>query len=386
LLYPVNSERQPPKILICLPFFTLGGAETQAYLLADYLHNTLKIDVEVCAFYNKTGQLCQILKRKNIPYFLYEAELSILHKKGIKKIFFLLKFGLFLRKRKYDNIIPFTYYPNLICNLIKIISGAKNCFWNQRGMELLPISKLEDIAKFFKPKYIGNSQACIDYIYKRHHVKNQNGIVIRNAVNIEPPKLSKEEWQKRINKELDTVIITCVANFYPEKDHPVIIRALSYLINELKITQSIKLVLAGNAPNEFFLFRVKAMVMDLKLQNEVVFIDASDDIAGLLESTDIGLLASISEGCPNAILEYMACKLPVVATKIPAIIEIFGENYDFYFEAGEEKILAEKLKVLIENNSLRQDIGENNCDIVFKKFSPQKMFDGYKKLLKLSHE
>ncbi|MCS6818841.1 MAG: glycosyltransferase family 4 protein, partial [Chitinophagales bacterium] len=81
---------------------------------------------------------------------------------------------------------------------------------------------------------------------------------------------------------------------------------------------------------------------------------AVDDIGNLLEQSHIGLLSSLSEGCPNSILEYISFGLPVLATRIEAITDVLGDDYEFLFEPGNEFDFAEKALKLLSSSELRK--------------------------------
>src|SRR5207248_8996951 len=63
-------------------------------------------------------------------------------------------------------------------------------------------------------------------------------------------------------------------------------------------------------------------VRTLGLGEIFVFLGHRADIPQLLSCCDIGVLASKSEGLPNAVLEYMAAGLPVIATTVGGVPEI----------------------------------------------------------------
>jgi len=60
---------------------------------------------------------------------------------------------------------------------------------------------------------------------------------------------------------------------------------------------------------------------DLAIRSRVTQLGHRDDIAALLGAMDLGVLASHEEGLPNAILEYLAAGLPVVATEVGGTAE-----------------------------------------------------------------
>jgi glycosyltransferase involved in cell wall biosynthesis len=64
---------------------------------------------------------------------------------------------------------------------------------------------------------------------------------------------------------------------------------------------------------------------------------------------------------PNTVLEAMACGLPIIASDIPAHRELIinGKN-GLLVPVKNPKALADAIKLLIENKSLRNKLGEDN--------------------------
>ena len=98
---------------------------------------------------------------------------------------------------------------------------------------------------------------------------------------------------------------------------------------------------------------------------------------------DVFVLASLEEGLSLTILEAMACKLPIVATKNTGVESIYSK-YDFklLIEPKNPKDIAEKINSLYENNILRKKLSQNALKTVSKGgFSWTDYGIRYKKLL-----
>ena len=74
---------------------------------------------------------------------------------------------------------------------------------------------------------------------------------------------------------------------------------------------------------------------------------------------DIGVLCSESEGFPQAILEYMAVGLPVVASAVGGISELVVEGETGFLVSPNDPIaFATDLRFLIENPELSNRMGK----------------------------
>src|SRR5262249_52403895 len=74
------------------------------------------------------------------------------------------------------------------------------------------------------------------------------------------------------------------------------------------------LALAGDGPDRAWLLHQLAGRPPLR--DRVHWLGPRDDVPSLLKSADILVLASLWEGMPNAVLEAMAARRPVVATAV----------------------------------------------------------------------
>ena len=153
-----------------------------------------------------------------------------------------------------------------------------------------------------------------------------------------------------------TVIIT-VGELNTNKNHTQVLRALS----ELRKT-NLHYLIVGTGENEL---KLKKMVKQLSLQNNVSFLGFRKDIPELLSASDIFILTSRREGLPRAILEAMAVGLPIIATNVRGNRDLVkhGENgYSVQLDDVQQTILA--IEALSSSKSLRESMGEINREVV----------------------
>src|SRR5437016_10039663 len=70
--------------------------------------------------------------------------------------------------------------------------------------------------------------------------------------------------------------------------------------------------------------RLERHVGRLGLQNQVALVGArrSEELGAWYSAADLFCLASEREGCPNVVLEAIACGCPVIATRVGGIVEV----------------------------------------------------------------
>ena len=131
----------------------------------------------------------------------------------------------------------------------------------------------------------------------------------------------------------------------------------------LEIKPKIKFIIIGDAKSDSSLYynEVKDLVKKEKLTDSIIFTGWRNDITNIIRDLDIVVLPSTTypEGLPNAIIEAMALKKPVVASNIPGPSDIVvdGET-GFLTPTGDTKIMAEKIIYILNNQEISRKMGE----------------------------
>jgi glycosyltransferase involved in cell wall biosynthesis len=75
---------------------------------------------------------------------------------------------------------------------------------------------------------------------------------------------------------------------------------------------------------------------------------AFDDVAVWMAASDLVTLPSYMEGCPNVVLEALACGRPVVATRVGGIPEIMNNDCGRLIEPRDSSDLAQALASVLK--------------------------------------
>lgn len=154
----------------------------------------------------------------------------------------------------------------------------------------------------------------------------------------------------RANPRGEPPRMVMVARFAPPKDHALLLRAL-HRLKGLPWT----LDLVGDGP---LLEKVKALAGNLGLADRVRFLGARRDVDRVLAEAQVFVLASRWEGLPLSVLEAMRAGLPVVATEVGGVGEAVVEGVTgFLVPRGDEEALSQKLRLLLQDPRLREQMG-----------------------------
>jgi glycosyltransferase involved in cell wall biosynthesis len=108
-----------------------------------------------------------------------------------------------------------------------------------------------------------------------------------------------------------------------------------------------------------------------------------EDMPDRYRQMDMLLIPTVREGLSVAVLEAMACGLPVVASNCSSLPEQIDEaKGGFLCPVGDTKAFAAKINLLADSPRLKNEMGHYNRCKVEKLFSIDKMVGAYKKLFK----
>jgi glycosyltransferase involved in cell wall biosynthesis len=370
---PLGSDRLlvGRRVLFVLCGFDLGGAERQALHFARYLAE-LGCDVRVWGHHlHQPGPEMVIdhCDAAGIPWAVYRFRWPCRKAALVRDAWRMLR-G--LRRERPDVILPYTTWPNVGCGLTWRWSPARVCVWGQRDIRLRG-DVVERLAYRNASVVICNAAHEIDHLRRVLGETRAPVHVVHNGIELAPAQRSRAEWRADLGIDTAAPVATMVANFRPGKDHATLLRAWGQVLAGSSDCGSRPRLLLAGAHQESYA-ATQQLAGDLGLLDSVNFLGQVKDVAGLLRASDIGILATADEGLPNAILEYMASGLPVIATDLPGNREALGEATErSFYMPGDAGSLAARLEALLYAPDLRKQMGARNRQRTSTEFSITKM-------------
>ena len=130
-------------------------------------------------------------------------------------------------------------------------------------------------------------------------------------------------------------------------------KGYAYLLLALEGLHNVELTLVGDGP-----LRVELEQLAKKNNVKVNFVGniAHDKIIPYLQEADVFVLPSLNEGMSNAILEAMACGLPIIATDTGGSRELVREN-GMIVPKADAPALRMAIEKLVHHPDLRKTMG-----------------------------
>ena len=233
---------------------------------------------------------------------------------------------------------------------------------------------------YFCDYFVSNSESGFKNRFRKI---SGNFRIIRNGIDLSSFK-SNWEVQKSIVNELQLdgrrCVIGKIASLSHKKDHETFLCAAHILLQ--KNPNLIFLVVGKSVDNR--LEELKYLSQQLGIQDSIVFTGYRPDVEQLIQLLDIVVLLTqknYAEGMPNAVIEGMAAKKPVIATRGGGTDEIIqdGVNGILVTPASPDELAGSILK-LIRDRALASKLAKNGRLFVEQNLGMERYIKQYDEL------
>lgn len=287
------------RILLFMPEYVWGGAETQFRFLIDWAeNNSWPLDVVIEHMYQTSYDNNNITSYKCVRFFDFQWHDASLRKKKFDIIRFLLK-NCIKDYIQYNKCL--IYLPNdiewtsvLKCFGIKIVYSERN----DASFILMRPNYFKKLIQF--DCVIANSlvaQTKMKSVLKRDVIYIRNGKQIPDNIDIKP--------DHRIKK----ILVPATINTHKNQ-----LMVLKFLYENRDFQGTI--LFAGQIASKIYASRLRGFIRKHKLQNRVKLLSYVEDLGPLYRTADLVILPSFVEGTPNVVLEAFAYCRPVIVSDI----------------------------------------------------------------------
>lgn len=312
-----EATRNAPRIRVLHVFGSMerGGAETRT------LEVMRRIDRRRYAF-----DFCVL---SGVPG-AYAAEITRLGGEVVacplrpRPLTFVARFATLLRRGGYDVVHSHVHHFSGVVLLIARLAGVRT-----RIAHIRTVHDGHDARAAYRratrwllarsaTTVIGVSESAMDAFFGASWTADDRRRVIYNGV--DRGRFTACDARARVRAELaverERPLVAHVGNFTPAKNHRALVAIIAATV---ALRPDVMFVLVGDGALRA---AITAEVARRGLAPWVRFAGARDDVPCVLAAADLLVLPSLWEGLPGAVLEALASGLPVVASPIPAVLEI----------------------------------------------------------------
>jgi len=216
------------------------------------------------------------------------------------------------------------------------------------------------------------SQAVQQFAWDRLGCGADRSVVIPNGVDVTRfASASSMQWSE-IGWPENSIVSLFVGRLHPQKG----INLLQEQIDQIAPAGSNRrLLLVGDGPLRSDLESWCNRIGGQRVQ----LLPWQSDIAPLIRACRVLLLPSHYEGMPNVVLEAMAAARPVVCSRVEGSMELLSHAADQQsFPAGDSVAMKNLVEQFLSNETLCDEVGEQNQSRARKDFSIAAMVDAYR--------
>ena len=385
------------KVIIFLNRLVIGGVAQDILSLAHYLSNDFEIlllvgqknedeqeatnlpeeypgfkIIEIPALKRSFNIINDIRAYSSVRKILHSFKPHIIHTHGTKP-------GLIGRLAAHFNGVPVilhTYHGHIFHSYFNSLVSSF-------------IVRMDKWLAGFSTKIIAISQSQKRELVETYKICKEDKIEVI-PLGVETDKFLKlekyrQEFRDEYFLENDELAVGIIGRIVPIKNHRFFIDAVKKILND---NSSVRVFIIGDgdAREELESYLDDEMIAHTffsrnAIKSPVTFTSWQKNIRKVIAGLDIIALSSLNEGTPLSLMEAQAAAKPVIATKVGGVSEIvLDQGTGYVIDPANLPLYTEKLKILIENETIRLKMGSEGQKFVQTHFSKQAQVSAHKLL------
>lgn len=349
-----------------------AGAEVQLLALMKYLVRLSGFEWSVILF--NEGKLADECRKLPVP-------LTVIPEKDHSPITIAYLLAKTFRQVRPDIVHTHKYKDSILGSIVarcvrvphvvRVVHGMPEPF---SGFKSLKMGGYTFVDKFVTGRFIdkivavsSDIQKVLSQIYGPDRV-----VCIHNGIDLESVCVTTQRSEKRREWHIDdeTFVVGTVGRLVPVKGHAVLLQALRILRDA---NHEVTLLLVGEGPLRG---QLEVEVQRLELTQSVIFAGHQEQAYDFINMMDIFVLPSLHEGIPMVLLEALAMKRPVVASRVGGIPEVVLDNRSGMLVSPANAVeLASALAEMIRNRRQAAEFGRVGRNQVEQEFDASVMAD-----------
>jgi glycosyltransferase involved in cell wall biosynthesis len=231
-------------------------------------------------------------------------------------------------------------------------------------------------------RIVSVSQEISELMVNKYHLKADKCVTIYNPYDLDAihSACTEKVSDVHLNQMKDTKVIATLGHLGKQKAMERLVRIMPDLIKEVP---NALLLIIGSTENTKYFHMLKDLAKTNKVADHILFVGSQQNPFKYLHCADAYCLSSQFEGFPNALVEAMACGLPVVATNCHSgpkeiiseapLSDLYQEtDYGILVDGEEDAVPSDGLSV-IEGNIKKGLVKLLTDDVLNEKYRRQSL-------------
>jgi glycosyltransferase involved in cell wall biosynthesis len=168
-------------------------------------------------------------------------------------------------------------------------------------------------------------------------------------------RTNRKQKREELGIKENDIVLLSVGELIERKNHKVVLEAISNLKGS-SIYKDLHYIICGIGE---LMSELKNKAIDLGIADHVHFLEYRNDIPEICNASDIFVFMSYQEGLPVAMMEAMACGLPIICSKIRGNTDLIEDNVNGLFAKNDPHDVANKIMKLASDTDKRQTFGKS---------------------------
>ena len=351
-----------------------GGAQKQLYLLAiSLVQNQVQVGVLCYHSYGRDFYSDKLeAKGIRVTHFTHPGYFQRIKKASV-----------YVKKERPDTVISFLYGANLLMTILKILQIGKFQLIVADRTGVIEKASLMD--KFRYQLYrvadvvIANSSHTGNILASRAPWLKKKVRIIWNMI-------APIDHSKRPIRDDKRLVFLLGASYHGYKNHKNWILAFIAALNTIEKPERFVLKCFGNKmgdDNANYIGELETIISRSEHFDNVELYDEISDMEEEIIKSDICVLPSFFEGCPNFIIEGMSAGKVVMMSNVCSNPDILPESGGYLFDPFDISDMTQQiLSAMRLNFEERIEMGKRNYERANSMFDPAGRLEEYLELIK----
>ncbi len=287
-----------------------------------------------------------------------EARVIGFHKRGLLDLSLAAKIAKLCTAEKFDLIHAHDSHAHSAAVLSNTIFGSDTAMIVSRRVDFPVSGNLFSRWKYNHP--LIRRIICVSEMIRQITAPSINDpsklTVVYSGIDIDKyhPPTSNRKLIRELGLSDNVKLIGNLSALADHKDYPTFLRTAAILYRQ---DPSLHFIIAGKGPEEE---NIKNKIEELHLLECVHMLGFREDVSDVMQSLDVFLITSVTEGLGTIILEAFAAGVPVVATRAGGIPEMVEDGITgLLTNPGDAAYLANAVTRILKDPPFRQALIDN---------------------------